>query len=285
MASFLFLFCILLGQAEELPVVAWQGRTMGSPYTVKIVGSVWITCKRKRLRRRWSSVLREVNRQMSHYQPDSELSQFNRAPANSPSRSHPSSRGSSGSRWKCTADRTARLTPRCPGHQSLGFRRERPTNRAVPPEAELKAAMKKTGCQHLSVTAHDEFVKDIPELTINLSAVAKGFGVDEMVRVLQRQGLDQHLCLDRGRSAGAGSQPARQQTGRSASPRPSPTGAKMIRWRPWPLVQPGDLHLGGLPEVFHRSAGPASVPYHRSHGPVGPCSTMSAVSPLSLRTA
>ena len=34
-------------------------------------------------------------------------------------------------------------------------------------EAELKAAMKQTGCQHLSVTAQDELVKDIPELTVN----------------------------------------------------------------------------------------------------------------------
>jgi thiamine biosynthesis lipoprotein len=59
----------------------------------------------------------------------------------------------------------------------------------VPPEPELKKALKATGCQHLSVTAKDELVKDIPELTINLSAVAKGFGADEMAAVLRRRGL------------------------------------------------------------------------------------------------
>lgn len=39
------------------------------------------------------------------------------------------------------------------------------------------------------MTANDELVKDIPELTLNLSAVAKGFGVDEMARVLHGHGL------------------------------------------------------------------------------------------------
>lgn len=49
--------------------------------------------------------------------------------------------------------------------------------------------MKKTGCQHLSVTLKNELVKNIPDLTLNLSAVAKGFGVDEMVRVLRGHSL------------------------------------------------------------------------------------------------
>jgi thiamine biosynthesis lipoprotein len=66
---------------------------------------------------------------------------------------------------------------------------EKTDQRAVPPESALQAALKNTGCQHLSVTANDELVKDISDLTINLSAVAKGFGVDEMIAVLRRGGL------------------------------------------------------------------------------------------------
>lgn len=65
---------------------------------------------------------------------------------------------------------------------------EKSDQRAVPPEAELKAALARTGYRHLKVTARDELVKDLPDLSLNLSAVAKGFGVDELVRLLERHG-------------------------------------------------------------------------------------------------
>jgi thiamine biosynthesis lipoprotein len=53
----------------------------------------------------------------------------------------------------------------------------------------VQAARRHIGYQHLSVTANDELIKDIPDLTLNLSAVAKGHGVDEMARVLGAHGL------------------------------------------------------------------------------------------------
>ncbi len=34
-----------------------------------------------------------------------------------------------------------------------------------------------------------ELIKDLPELTIKLGAVAKGFAVDEMIRLMQVHGL------------------------------------------------------------------------------------------------
>ena len=56
--------------------------------------------------------------------------------------------------------------------------------RQTPPEDQLREALQKTGCGHLKVTGRDELVKDIAGLHLNLSAIAKGFGVDEMARVL-----------------------------------------------------------------------------------------------------
>jgi FAD:protein FMN transferase len=49
--------------------------------------------------------------------------------------------------------------------------------------------MVKPGFRHLRITEQDELIKDIPALTLNLSAVAKGFGVDEVVSLLRRRGL------------------------------------------------------------------------------------------------
>jgi len=177
-----------LAQAADFPVTAWQGQTMGSPYTVKVVGVALDEKETATLKSEVEQTLREVNRQMSHYQPDSELSQFNRAPANKPFKvSSEFARVVRFTLDVCEQTRGALDPTLSPVINLWGFG-EKSANQAVPPEAELKAALKKTGYRHLSVTRNDELIKDIPDLTINLSAVAKGFGVDEMARVLRRHG-------------------------------------------------------------------------------------------------
>jgi len=173
----------------QLPVIRWQGRTMGSPYTVQIVGADLTSAQIDALKLDVEGRLKEINRQMSHYQPDSELSQFNRAPANKPFKvSAGFARVVRFSLEMYRRSQGAFDPTLAPVINLWGFG-EKTDERVVPPEAELKAAMKKTGCQHLSVTGKDELVKDIPDLTINLSAVAKGFGVDEIGRVLRGRGL------------------------------------------------------------------------------------------------
>ena len=122
--------------------------------------------------------------------------------------------------------------------------------------------MKTTGCQHLSVTANDELVKDIPELTINLSAVAKGFGVDEMVRVLRGHGLTNIYASIAGEVRVLGHNPrgTNWQVGITAPVGPlegrRSDGGRRVAFRP------GDLHFRRLPEILHRRAGPALVPHH-----------------------
>jgi len=183
---------LLLGSIHslaQLPIVRWEGRTMGSPYTVQVAGTNLSPKQGDELKAEVEQCLKEVNRQMSHYDPDSELSRFNRAPANTPFKVSPEFarvvRFSLGLNQRSRGAFDPTLSPVI---NMWGFG-EKTDQRTVPPESELKEALKKTGCQHLSVTAKDELVKDIPGLTINLSAVAKGFGVDEMVRVLRSRGL------------------------------------------------------------------------------------------------
>lgn len=161
---------------------------MGSPYTVRIVGPELEEPTIERLKNEVEATLREVNRQMSHYQPDSELSQFNRAPAKQPFKVSPEF----ATVMRFTLDLCRRsqgtLDPTLAPIINLWGFGEKTTNRAVPDTAELKRAMARIGYQHVSVTPADELIKDLPELTINLSAVAKGFGVDQMAQVLRKRG-------------------------------------------------------------------------------------------------
>lgn len=173
----------------ELPVVAWQGRTMGSPYTVQIVDGNLTDIQITSLKAEIDARLKAINRQMSHYQPDSELSHFNRAPAHTPFKVSPEfARVVRFTLDLCRQSNGALDPTLAPVINLWGFG-EMTTQRAVPSDAALENALKKAGWEHLSVTDNDELIKDIPELTINLGAVAKGFAVDEMIRLMQVHGL------------------------------------------------------------------------------------------------
>ena len=188
-AAALGVLLVASGRAEDLPLVTWQGQTMGSTYTVKIVDAPLTEQQTEALKAEVDQRLQEVNRQMSHYQPDSELSRFNRAPANTPFKVSPE--------FARVVRLSLELNRRSQGAFDptmgpviglWGFGAQTDVH-LVPPDALLREAMKQTGCQHLSVTPRDELVKDIWGLQLNLSAIAKGFGVDEMARVLRAHGL------------------------------------------------------------------------------------------------
>jgi FAD:protein FMN transferase len=188
-AALLALLASHSGRAEELPVIRWQGRTMGSPYTVQIVGTNLVPRQVETLQAEIEACLKEVNRQMSHYQPDSELSQFNRAPAHQPFKVSPKFARVVRFSLEMARRSGGAFDPTLAPVINLWGFGEKTEQHIVPAEADLKTALAKTGWRHLTVTDRDELVKDIPDLTVNLSAVAKGFGVDEMVRVLRGHGL------------------------------------------------------------------------------------------------
>jgi FAD:protein FMN transferase len=175
--------------AADLPVIVWQGQTMGSTYTVKVVGTNLPEAQVEALKAGIEERLKEVNRQMSHYQPDSEVSRFNRAPANTPFKISPGF--AAVLRFSLELNRLSRgaFDPTLGPVISLWGFGEKTNRQSVPGEAELREALGKTGCGHLSVGSGDELVKDLPGLGLNLSSTAKGFGVDAVVEVLRAHGL------------------------------------------------------------------------------------------------
>ncbi len=178
-----------VGRAGDLPTVAWQGQTMGSAYAVKLVGTNLDPAQVEALKTEVDQRLKEINRQMSHYQPDSELARFRRAPANTPFKVSPEFARVVRFALQLNRRSGGAFDPTLAPVINLWGFGEQTEQRAVPTAAELSAALKNTGCRHLAVTDRDELIKDIPELALNLSAVAKGFGVDEMVRVLRGHGF------------------------------------------------------------------------------------------------
>jgi thiamine biosynthesis lipoprotein len=175
--------------AATFPVTGWQGRTMGSPYTVQVVGRELADSELQSLQAAVESCLLEVNRQMSHYQSQSELSRFNRHTAPTPFKV--SAEFARVMRFSLDLNRESQgaFDPTLGPLINLWGFGEKGASATPPSDAEILAAKRLTGCRYFSVTPQDELIKTLPELTVNLSAVAKGFGVDEMVRVLTAHGF------------------------------------------------------------------------------------------------
>ncbi|MBO1518464.1 FAD:protein FMN transferase [Oceanisphaera pacifica] len=170
------------------------GNTMGTYYSIKIVGLE--AARVEAIQENIDQRLATVNQQMSTYLTDSELSQFNQSTDSGP--------------FAVSADTakvvTAALQLGRQTEQTLdvtvgplvnlwGFGPdERPVQ--VPSDKQLSYAQMHTGLEHLRVEYDVDgqyLYKAIPELYVDLSSIAKGFGVDVVSEYLSEQGLTNHL--------------------------------------------------------------------------------------------
>lgn len=168
-----------------------QGKTMGTTYNVKIVakeGAYDLTLLQADI----DQALVEVNNQMSTYQKDSELSLFNASTGNEPVVI------SEGFRTVLTeAIRLGQMTGGLldvtvgPIVNLWGFGPDYQPER-IPSAAEQLAAREKVGLKHIQL-AESGLSKAIPELYIDLSTIAKGWGVDVVADLLEQKGINAYL--------------------------------------------------------------------------------------------
>jgi len=216
--------------AADLPLVTWTGETMGSEYTVKIVGTNLAEAPIGVLKKEVDDRLKEVNRQMSHYIPDSELSRFNRAPASQPFQMSPEFARVLGFSLDLNRRSNGAFDPTLGPVINLWGFGEKTTQRQTPSEDQLRDALQQTGCRHLQLARNNQLTKDLPGLTLNLSAIAKGFGSDVMAEVLRRHGFSNFYVSISGEvfAAGHNARGTNWQVGISAP---------VSNWRPGdPLV-------------------------------------------------
>jgi thiamine biosynthesis lipoprotein len=79
--------------------------------------------------------------------------------------------------------------------------------RRTPSSGELADARSRVGWQRLAFAAAREMIYQPGGVGLDLSSIAKGFGVDEMARCLERVGLDSYLCEIGGELRGSGCKP------------------------------------------------------------------------------
>lgn len=189
---FLLLTALLLSACGEPQQVNLQGKTMGTYYSIKYVPTQ-NSPNPQTLQKEIDRLLEEVNDQMSTYRPNSELSRFNSSSAvDTPFSVSPAT-----AKVVTESIRIAHLT-----HGALdvtvgplvnlwGFGPEMHKIQA-PADEELEKRRAWTGIEKLKVQDNQLF-KAIPELYVDLSSTAKGFGVDVVAEYLLSQNIHNYM--------------------------------------------------------------------------------------------
>lgn len=180
----------------------FTGQTMGTTYTVKVISAAPLTGEQNvRVGGLVQSVLKTVNQDMSTYIADSQLSTFNRH-GTQPFKASPALIGLVGdARDISAATKGAFDVTIGPLVNAWGFG---PDGRQTPPDAAQQAALSShVGYEKLSIGA-ETLTKSHPKMYVDLSAIAKGFGVDEVFEALQGIGYTDLLVEIGGETRAAG---------------------------------------------------------------------------------
>ena len=174
--------------------IRFDGQTMGTTYHVQVAQARLAPEQQKEIHAQIDAALAEVNRQMSTYDPQSEISRFNASRSVEP---FPVSLATA--QVVAAAMDVYRESNGCfdvtvgPLVELWGFgaagRRHRP-----PTDQEIDARRQSVGSDKLRVTLDPPSLqKSVPQTHVDLSAIAKGYGVDVVSQLLRRYSLEHHL--------------------------------------------------------------------------------------------
>lgn len=171
-------------------LVSFSGPTMGTTYTVKFYTTEDIDNP-------WSikgdvdDVLLSVNKHMSTYDPSSELSRFNQLPANT---AQDISQG-----LAYVVDKALLISQMSNGEYDVtvgplvnlwGFGPGKREDK-VPSDEQIKQAQARVGYQ--SIQLEGLRLSKEKDIYIDLSSIAKGYGVDQVAEALERHGIQSYL--------------------------------------------------------------------------------------------
>lgn len=168
-----------------------QGRTMGTTYNIKVVATAE-EVEALQLHAKINAALKQVNQEMSTYIPDSEISQFNKRLSTLPVEI------STG--FARVIKESIRLGELSDGKLDItvgplvnlwGFGPElRPET--VPSAELLESTRTRIGLHNLHLEGN-KLSKDIPNLYVDLSTTAKGYGVDVVAELIEANGITNYL--------------------------------------------------------------------------------------------
>lgn len=229
------LFLTACGPDHELS--QFSGPTMGTTYSVKIT-ELPETVALDELQREIESVLEEVNRGMSTYRADSQISFINRKESEEPVMLMPE--------VYTVLQEAVQVSKMTRGAFDItvaplvdlwGFGpQQRPDE--IPSDEEIARALERTGMDKIELSGRPPALRKIdPWVTLDLSGVAKGYAVDRVAETLDNHRIGNYLVEIGGELRGRGVN-AEGRPWRIAIEKPDPGGRQALR-----VIEPGKWAL------------------------------------------
>ncbi len=170
-----------------------SGRTMGTTYSVKYRPAP-DTPSLMAMQIEVDALLAEINHTMSTYDPESELSRFNRlrttdwVPASASLRAVLNAALEIGTQSEGAFDVTVG-----PLVNLWGFGPEIHPDR-IPIETDIAAARTRSGLDKITLSATQSAIrKHRPDIFLDLSGIAKGYGVDRVAELMTTHGIEHYM--------------------------------------------------------------------------------------------
>lgn len=175
------------------PLRLWKmsGPTMGTSYAIKLLDNRMSMPEVEQLKQDIDALLAEVNRQMSTYLPDSEINAFNAFASTDPFSVSPGFAEVAHQARMICVDTGGAFDPTVNRLIELwGFGPQGPQK--SPDEADIEQGLARSGCDQFMVD-RGTIRKRHPEVALNLNAIAKGWGVDEVASLLETRSITNYF--------------------------------------------------------------------------------------------
>ncbi|WP_444995692.1 FAD:protein FMN transferase [Aliikangiella sp. IMCC44359] len=184
----------------EKTYVHLNGFTMGTTYQVTIEKK---SVDEIALQAEIDKRLEKINQLMSTYIDDSELSRFNRKLSTDCQKLSPETIYVIQHAINVSQETQGKFdVTLAPLIEIWGFDKK-DTHNQIPTQIKIDSILKEFGYQNIDIQSGC-IAKKIPQLSINLSAIAKGYGVDEIAKLIRSKGITNYLVEIGGELASKG---------------------------------------------------------------------------------
>lgn len=167
---------------------------MGTQYHITVCSSPADQVDVALLKKEVDLILKQINQQMSTYIKDSELSQFNQSQSDDWFQVSPEVAKVVAAGVEISKESKGAFDMTVGPLVNLWHFGPDPGKKTIPESKLIEAARKKIGYQHLELRDDQPALKKlIPDLYLDLSAIAKGYAVDAVGVLLESQGIKNYL--------------------------------------------------------------------------------------------
>lgn len=167
---------------------------MGTTYHITVCSPAADKVDTGQLKQDIDQLLVEINQEMSTYIKDSELSLFNQAEPDQWLPVAPAVVKVVSAGLKLSEDSDGAFDMTVGPLVNLWHFGPDPGKKTLPADEKIEAARKKVGYHHIQVQESPAALKKlIPDVYVDLSAIAKGYGVDAVAELIESRGIENYL--------------------------------------------------------------------------------------------